>query len=105
MIDPDKIPQEAVDAFKVAWEAERNIISRGIAAPGTKTRAGLAASVDVLVEIHDQAVHELTEALRLTVEYIGIKMLPPVEGWSWYDALKKYAPEKAAYFEDEFPRS
>lgn len=39
-----------------------------------------------------KAVEELTEAIRLTQEYID---LPALEGWSWYDALKKYAPEKA----------
>ena len=33
---------------------------------------------------------ELIRAIRLTQEYI---QLPAVDGWSWYDALKKYAPE------------
>jgi hypothetical protein len=44
----------------------------------------------------DAAIEELTEAIRLTVEYVGTETLPPVEGWSWYDALVKYAPDKAA---------
>ena len=44
------------------------------------------------------AIHELTEAIRFTVEYVGTDMLPPIEGWSWYDALLKYAPDKAAAF-------
>lgn len=44
------------------------------------------------------AVKELTEAIRLTVEYVGTRTLPPVEGWSWYDAMLKYAPEKAEAF-------
>lgn len=48
----------------------------------------------------DQAIEELTEALRFTVEYVGTEMLPPVEGWSWYDALLKYAPDKAQVFLD-----
>lgn len=48
----------------------------------------------------DQAIEELTEALRLTVEYVGLEMLPPLEGWSYYDALVKYAPEKAQVFVD-----
>lgn len=42
------------------------------------------------------AVEELTEAIRFTVEYVGTEMLPPIPGWSWYDALVMYAPEKAA---------
>jgi hypothetical protein len=43
------------------------------------------------------AVEELTEALRLTREYVG-DVLPAIVGWSWYDALVKYAPEKAELF-------
>ena len=41
-----------------------------------------------------EAIHELTEAIRLTQEYIGDELLPRKEGWSWFDALTKYAPEK-----------
>ena len=32
---------------------------------------------------------DLINAIRLTQEY---SQLPAVEGWSWYDALNKYAP-------------
>lgn len=39
------------------------------------------------------AVRELADAIRLTREYIGEDLLPPVEGWSWYDALRRWAPE------------
>lgn len=52
----------------------------------------------------DEAIHELTEAIRLTVEYIDTTLLPPIEGWSWLDALKKYAPEKAQFFTDQWIR-
>lgn len=41
------------------------------------------------------AAKDLTEAIRLTQEYVGPETLPPIEGWSWYDALVKYAPEAA----------
>lgn len=47
---------------------------------------------------HENAIVELCEAIRLTVEYVGTSMLPPIEGWSWFDALKKYAPEDAEKF-------
>jgi hypothetical protein len=40
------------------------------------------------------AIEELTEAIRLTQEYVGDQLLPPKEGWSWFDALTKYAPWK-----------
>lgn len=34
--------------------------------------------------------HKLAEALRLTQEYVGDDLLPPVPGWSWFDALQEY---------------
>lgn len=42
-----------------------------------------------------KVVNDLTEAIRLTVEYVGVDVLPPIEGWSWYDAMVRYAPEQA----------
>ena len=33
-------------------------------------------------------VELLREAIRLTREYVGERMLPAVEGWSWFDAVK-----------------
>lgn len=49
---------------------------------------------------NETAIRELTEAIRLTVEYVGNDNLPPLEGWSWFDALKKYDPESAQRFVD-----
>jgi hypothetical protein len=43
----------------------------------------------------------LAEAIRLTVEYLGTDMLPAREGWSWYDALRSYAPVMAQRFVDQ----
>ena len=48
----------------------------------------------------NEAIDELTEAIRLSIEYTGNDVLPAIEGWSWFDALKKYAPEKAQRFVD-----
>lgn len=42
-------------------------------------------------------VHELEEALRLTQEYIGDERLPPLPGWSWYDALYPEDAHKAEH--------
>ena len=33
-------------------------------------------------------VELLREAIRLTREYVGPRMLPAVEGWSWFEAVK-----------------
>ena len=44
------------------------------------------------------AIDELVEAIRLTVEYTGNDVLPAKDGWSWYDALVKYAPDVAQQF-------
>ena len=40
------------------------------------------------------AVAELAQAIRLTREYVGADLLPAVEGWSWYDALRRHAPHE-----------
>lgn len=39
------------------------------------------------------AVEALANALRLTREYVGAEVLPAIPGWSWYDALSRYAPD------------
>lgn len=49
-------------------------------------------------ENYKKAIEELTTALVYTAEYVGQKTLTPIRGWSWFDALVKYAPEKAAKF-------
>lgn len=41
----------------------------------------------------DSVIDELAHAIRLTVEYVGTETLPPIEGWSWFDALKKHRPD------------
>lgn len=46
----------------------------------------------------NSATTELVEAIRLTVEYVGLEVLPPIDGWSWFDAMKKYAPDLADHF-------
>lgn len=43
-----------------------------------------------------EAVAEMAEAIRFTREYVGEETLPPIEGWSWYDAMRKHAPEVLA---------
>jgi hypothetical protein len=45
-------------------------------------------------EMAEAAVAELAQALRLTREYVGEDLLPAVEGWSWYDALRRHAPRE-----------
>ena len=58
------------------------------------------ALIELLLGALAEATTELTEAIRLTVEYTGNETLPAVEGWSWFDALRKYAPEAAQVFVD-----
>lgn len=43
-----------------------------------------------------EAAAELAQALRLTQEYIGDELLPPIEGWSWFDALSKHGHYETA---------
>lgn len=49
-----------------------------------------------------EMTRQLCEAIRLTVEYVGTDMLPPIDGWSWYDALKKHEPMTAARFRKQW---
>ena len=49
-----------------------------------------------LQDTHTSDVNYLIEALCQTVDYVGTDTLPPVEGWSWFDALKKYRPFRAS---------
>lgn len=70
--------------------------------------AGVVLNAVPRAAVPDAANRELTEAIRLTVEYVGNDMLPAIEGWDWYDALVKYAPEVAQAFVDKpihFPKS
>jgi hypothetical protein len=52
----------------------------------------------------EYAVAVLTEAIRLTVEYVGLETLPPVPGWSWFDALTRYDPHTAQSFLEQWRR-
>lgn len=54
---------------------------------------------------YDEILHQrnvLIDALIKTVEYIGLKSLPPIAGWPWYDAIFKYAPLTADRLYKEF---
>ena len=65
-------------------------------APGCRCLLIEAVAIRTRADERQKVVEDLTEAIRFTVEYVGLETLPPIEGWSWYDALVKYAPEKAA---------
>lgn len=66
---------------------------RGVVEDVADVRArGLAAEEALANAL--RAVAELAEAIRLTREYVGEELLPPVEGWSWYDALLRHAPSQ-----------
>jgi hypothetical protein len=41
-----------------------------------------------------QMCDELAQALFYTQEYCGDNLLPPLGGWSWFDALSNYLREE-----------
>ena len=49
---------------------------------------------DAVLAVVQPAIAELAQAIRLTREYVGEELLPPIEGWSWYDALRRWAPHE-----------
>jgi hypothetical protein len=54
---------------------------------------------------YEEIVHQrnvLIDALIKTVKYVGLETLPPIAGWSWYDAIFKYAPLEADLLYKEF---
>lgn len=98
-----------VDAIGWAVYRMREIIAAHQPAEPERTLpAGLTISEDgqllnwlgenYVIQPATDAIEELTEAIRFTVEYVGTETLPPIVGWSWFDALSKYAPEKAGRF-------
>lgn len=47
----------------------------------------------------ETAKRELIEAIRLTQEYTS---LPALEGWTWYDVLRKHDPDLAFYLKKQW---
>jgi len=45
-----------------------------------------------IIETQQLAIAELVMAVQHTVEYVGMNVLQPHPGWSWYDALAKHDP-------------
>ncbi|QIG58267.1 hypothetical protein SEA_SKOG_115 [Gordonia phage Skog] len=43
-----------------------------------------------------KGVDELAQAIRLSVEYVGVGTLQALPGWEWYDALANHAPAELA---------
>jgi hypothetical protein len=61
-------------------------------APFLTDEGPVAAAISIMTD-QQQAIGDLADAIRLTVEYLGLDVLPAQPGWSWYDALAKHAPE------------
>lgn len=57
-----------------------------------------AAAVDNSEQETDP-IAELVRAIGHTVDYVGTETLKPIPGWSWFDALSKYAPDIAAGYQ------
>lgn len=60
--------------------------------------AGLISLIE-----HEKIVEELTEALLKTAEFVGQEFLPAKQGYDWFDALEKHAPDKVAIFTEKDP--
>ena len=98
-----------VVAYKGPFDTDVSMFRRaaknlrgGYSLGGSNLTEAVCRLIDAAVERTEHptpdAFYELTEAIRLTVEYVGMDTLPPIEGWSWYDALVKYAPDVAEHF-------
>lgn len=87
--DPDltleELAYQVVGAASMCWE---NVEGAGVF---DDEKASLVAR-GLLVRIHGK-LYDLATALRLTQEYIGSDALPPLPGWSWWDALTAHYGE------------
>jgi hypothetical protein len=64
-----------------------------IVAPGGETDGVLVAVAAADLDRLEALAGKLAVALILTQEYVGSDVLPPIEGWSWYDALCEFYGE------------
>lgn len=88
------IPEEYYESVAVVLAKQLSDLRQAANASKRQEQVivGHAAEVVQLNERIDQLTHcaqELVDALVWSAEYAH---LPAVEGWSWYDALKKHAP-------------
>jgi hypothetical protein len=78
--------ESAVDiAIQIIEAQHRHLVALGETVRNT-------ASASEIIETQRRAIVELIEAIRLSVEYVGMDVLQPHPGWSWYDALAKHDP-------------
>jgi hypothetical protein len=81
----------------VETEIREHDTARAVALGNKRHVQTIVPEIDRLAAELEQAktaVAELAQAIRLTREYVGEELLPPVEGWSWYDALRRHAPHE-----------
>ena len=69
-------------------DLRHNLGIRAFTAPDEDENVMLAA-LDARIMSALADAERLKTALRLTAEYVGPELLPPIEGWSWYDALEQ----------------
>jgi hypothetical protein len=78
-----------------SWEIESLLATKAklsallVEAQQGKSRK-TGTDIELVTGYADNLIRELAEALRLTQEYVGPEVLPPLPGWSWYDALESY---------------
>ena len=47
--------------------------------------------MELTKDVCSELLSDSLKALTLTRDYVGDKLLPPIDGWSWFDACKKMA--------------
>ena len=86
---------------RIMIDAESPLTTRGSRIPSTLAEMHPMAAYNLGWQEARTAERDLVEAIRLTVEYVGTETLPPLPGWSWYDALVKADPALAEKFANE----
>jgi len=74
--------------------------------PGEPSRSEGAVDTAIrVIQSQQRATADLADAIRLTVEYLGLDILPAQPGWSWYDALAKHNPALLQQMLDYMPQT
>ena len=90
-ISLDNLTSDQLDQLYADLDQAETDLARYAEAESADAAAG---SYALRAEGAEEAVAGLAQALRLTREYVGADLLPAVEGWSWYDALRRWAPHE-----------
>lgn len=68
----------------------------------TMIRLGWPIAQEALTNHYRDALEKVLTALQHTVEFVGLETLKPQTGWSWFDTMTAYDPDRLKFILDGF---